>query len=186
MNNRKRTLAIIGALLAACLILGAAGWLGTRAALARLADFASDDPRTVAQVGRSIAFYDLPPGFGHGRVVHQADYALVTYTAENGRSHLTLFQVPAAVELDGLSLAEHLRRLTRQEAPPPGIVAQHAAEVRGRAATLLISEGEGSYGPYRAATLLFEGLGGPALADITMPLPEWDDELVQTFMASLH
>lgn len=186
MNNRNRTiLFVISGLLAACLILGAAGWLATRAALDRLADFASDDPGLVSQVGRSIAFFELPPGFGHGQAIHQPDYAIVTYTGADGRSHITLFQVAADAAVQAGDLQTYLRQLTALD--EPGAPLEHyTVDVRGQHADLIISDGQNDHGPYRTATLLFDGLGGPALASITMPQPTWDQEMVDTFIGSVR
>lgn len=184
-QNRKRILLVISGLLATCLILGAAGWLATRAALDHLSDFASDDPGLVAQVGRSIAFFELPPGFGHGQAIHQPDYALVTYEGADGRSHITLFQVSTESAAQAGDLQDYLRQLTAVD-DPAAALEHHSVDVRGRRADLIISDGANDHGPYRTATLLFDGLGGPALASITMPQPAWDQELVDTFIGSVR
>ena len=66
------------------------------------------------------------------------------------------------------------------------VIDQRTVAVRDRQATLTISEGRGANGAYRSATVLFEGLGGPALLNLSGPLATWDDQIVDTFLASLR
>jgi len=187
MNRQNKPLLfVIAGLVAACLVIGSIGYMATRAFMSNLADFASDDPGLVAQMGRSIAFFDLPPGFGEGRAVSNEMFTLVTYTGPHGRSHLTLFQVPPTIHVDHMSLQGLLDDVTLTSGQETLVIEQRTIELRGHEAAVTISEGEGAHGTYRSATVFFDGLGGPALVNFSAPLPEWDDQVVETFFASLH
>jgi hypothetical protein len=182
-RQTKSILLIITGLLAACLLISG---LAVRAAMSSLADFASDDPHLVDQMGRSIAFFDLPPGFGAGRAVSKEDFTLVSYNSPDGRTHLTLLQVPVTAQMDEIALHGLLKDVTLTREQETAVIDQRTINIRDRQATLTISEGRGANGAYRSATVFFEGLGGPALANLSGPLADWDEQIVDTFLASLR
>ena len=57
----------------------------------------------------------------------------------------------------------------------------------GQQTTLIIGEGvNGDNVPYRTASALFEGKGGQALVNISMPSASWDQAVVDEFIESLR
>ena len=183
-RTRKILLIVVVAIVAAGLLWGAASLVVTQLVLPALADIASDDPGMVGQVGRSIAFYDLPPGFGQGYAVTQADYQLVTYLGPDGRTHITLFQMPGA-EPD--ELEQRLHDIGARAGMQTAVNERHTMQIGSQQGSLLIGEGTNGEGiPIRSVTLLFNGRGGPALVNIAGPVATWDKPAVDKFLASLR
>lgn len=187
MNNSKILMIVAGTLLGACLCVGAAGFVLLRGAGWFLTETVESEVQVVEAAGAVIAEYMLPAGYGDGYAVNVADFSLVMYTAVDGRSHIYLIQAPASLGLD----REELERQMRQTSGSDGwtevsVVEERPCQIRGRASTLVISEGVSHDGSrYRSASALFDGNDGLAMVNVSGPAETWDQAMVDQFIESL-
>jgi hypothetical protein len=153
-----------------------------------LAQRIDSDPQAVAAVGAEIAAYELPAGFGPGSAVRLAGFAMVTHTAVDGRTHITLMQAPAALPLDEAELERQMSVASGTDQwSEVKVIETRPCQIRGQAATLVVSEGVSHDGSrYLSASAVFEGNHGTALVNVSGPSETWDQALVETFVASLE
>lgn len=187
-RTAKVILAIVTGLLVICLCTAAVGLAAMYATGRVLTETVYDDPVSVVDIGASIAAYSMPAGFNDASAASLADFSLVTFTTDDGRSHISLFQVPDVLELDRHEIEDRFQDATnRDKWAEAAVVDRIPCQIRGQQTTLLISEGinhEGRH--YRSASALFDGNGGTALVNIVMPSAAWDQDMVETFIQSLH
>jgi predicted GH43/DUF377 family glycosyl hydrolase len=112
----------------------------------------------------------------------------VTYTAVNGRTHIYLMQAPRALVLDKNELERQMSVASGTDQwTEVTVIETQSCQIRGEEATLVISEGVSHTGQrYRSANAVFDGNEGTALVNISGPATEWDQEMVDSFIASLH
>lgn len=164
------------------------GYISLRLANWGLSRIAEDEPTTVAEVGRSIAGYDVPVDFKEEYAIQVADFSLVAYQNTNQADHIYLLQFPEAIEVDPGALAQQLYEVADTNSWTELVVVYHIpCSIRGQAATLVISEGfNHDRQRYRSASAVFAGNGGQALVNISGPADSWDQAMVDTFVQSLH
>ena len=146
------------------------------------------DQVNVAESSEAIADYSLPAGFGDGHAVSIAGFSLVSYTGDDGHSHIYLMQAPSGLTVDEELLERRMREATgSNEWAEITVVERQPCTIRGKETTLVISEGMNHDGErYRSASGVFEGNGGLALVNISTPSESWDQEMVDTFIESLR
>jgi hypothetical protein len=67
------------------------------------------------------------------------------------------------------------------------VIESQPCQLRGEESTLILSEGVSHDGSrYRSASAIFDGTGGPALVNFSGPSEDWDQEMVDAFIASLQ
>ncbi len=189
MNRTGRViLALVAGMLGLCLCLVAAGYITLRATGRVLGQALEGDPVAVAEAGSRIAEYDVPAGFDEGYSADLAGFSLVGYTGADERSHIYLFQAPADVIMAPADIELQFRTNVQQHAGPWLMeVERCTCEIRGQQTTLVVSEGATHDDErYRTASALFDGKGGQALVNISMPSATWDQEMVDAFLASLR
>lgn len=184
----KIVLMMIGGLVVLCLCIGAAGWAAFRSAGQVLSQTIDDDPIKVAAVSDDIASYTLPAEFGAGQAVQLANFSMVSHTAVNGRTHITLLQAPASLPLDRDELERQMSLASGADQwSEVTVIETKPCQIRGEAAQLVISEGISHDGSrYRSASAVFAGNGGPALVNISGPAANWDQAMVESFIESLQ
>jgi hypothetical protein len=142
----------------------------------------------VVSVAAEIADFDLPAGYQPEFSASLEGYTLVSYNPGDGHSHLYLIQ--SEKESDGEKLASMVEQIAPGSYDPQTrmtIIETRPVTVREQEVTLVISEGVTSEGEtYRQVTVAFQGNGGPALVMLTEPVISWDQEMVNTFIASIH
>src|SRR5690606_10217248 len=107
--GRKSVLLIIVGSLALCMCvvvaglaaMGGTGWL--------IFSSVDGDQVEVAASSDAIADYNLPAGFGEGYTVNLAGFSLVSYTGDDGRSHINLMQAPSGPLDDQEKLERRMR-----------------------------------------------------------------------------
>lgn len=152
----------------------------------------SENPEEAVRVGAEIAGYEVPEGFGSPTSIHFGDVTVIDYKTPNDQSHILLAQFPEGTSIN----VEEMLRLIKEGSGDPNsiwyntdttLVEQKPVTIRGQQNVLSISEGTSSDGvAYRTATATFDGRGGPALVMVATPLDEWDDVLVERFIASIQ
>jgi hypothetical protein len=172
MKLRSSSLVLVAFLLTAC---------GVNANINTNAD-------KVASVAAKIADFDLPTDYNPEFSASLEGYTLVSYNPGDGHSHLYLIQ--SEKESDGEKLASMVEQIAPGSYDPQTrmtIIETRPVTVREQEVTLVISEGVTSEGEtYRQVTVAFQGNGGPALVMLTEPVISWDQEMVNTFIASIH
>jgi len=138
--------------------------------------------------GATIADFDLPTGYTTEFSTSMLGYSVVSYKGPNGPSHLYLIQ--SEKESDGDELEKMIKELvpgSRNADADMTVLENRPVTVRGQEATLLISEGVSSENvSYKQASVLFAGKGGPALLVFSEVTEAWDQEAVDTFLASIR
>lgn len=142
-----------------------------------------------ADTASQIADFTLPDGYQAEYGIKLAGYAMASYNNGDGHSHLYLIQAPKDSNADQAKLEEMMGQAEtgkKDRTTRMTVVEKRDATIRGKATTLLISEGTNGDGdPYREATAVFDGKGGPALVVIEEPISTWDDAKVEQFIASI-
>lgn len=189
MNNSGKILLIgLSSLVVVALCLGSAGWLAFRGVGRMLSRSIERDPVKVAAISEAIADYTLPDGFAEASAVEVANFALVTYTAVDGRTHISLMQAPAALPIDRAELERQMSVASgRDEWTDVRVIETKPCQIRGQEATLVISEGVSHDGQrYRSASAVFDGNGGTALMNVSGPAKSWDQAMVDSLFDSLE
>ncbi len=172
MKTKSICLVLMTVLLAAC---------GMNATL-------KTDTDKVASAAAAIADFDLPAGYSPEFSASLGDYALVSYTPGDGHSHLYLIQSQVAADAD--KLAQAMKDIVPGASDPEfrmTVLETRPITVRGQETTLIISEGITEEGEtYRQVTAAFQGKGGPALLVLSEPVTRWNQETVETFIASIR
>lgn len=195
-KTTKTVLIVIGSILLVCGCV-AAGIFATGVwSFGRFVSWAdesvSEDPQEVLRVGAEIADFEIPEGFGSPYSVHFGDVTLIGYKSPSEKSQLLLAQFPQGTSIN----LDEMLRIIRDGANDPNsiwynteteLVEQKPVTIRGDECMLSISEGTSRDGvEFRMATAKFEGRGGPSLVMIAGPLDEWNDEVVESFVASIQ
>ena len=148
----------------------------------------TDDSQHATKLASKIADFDPPAGYASEFSVEMAGYTLAAYKGASGPSHLYLIQ--SRKESDG----KELERMLTQLAPGSSdantrmtVIENRTATVRGQEVAVVVSEGVNSESvSYRQVTVGFEGKGGPALLVLSETVESWDQEAVDTFLASIQ
>lgn len=147
---------------------------------------AADDQ--VAAAAATIADFDLPADYSPEFTASLDGYTFVSYNLGDDHSHLYLIQ--SEKESDGEKLASALEQISPGSYDPQTrmtIIETRPVTVRGQEVTLVMSEGVTSEGEiYRQIMVPFKGKGGPALIVLSEPVSGWDQEMVDTFLASIR
>lgn len=189
MNKTVKFIVIIlGSSAALCLCIIITGWLALMNTGRVMSKTIDTDPNRVTTIGGDIADFTIPAGFGQGQAVRLADFSMVTYTTADGRTHILLFQAPAALALDKDELERQMGLATgKEEWNEVTVIETQPCQIRGDEAALVISEGVSHDGQvYRSASAVFEGNEGTALVNFSGPANQWDQEMVDAFIASLR
>lgn len=179
---------VLSTLLVVCLCAAGAGYIALRSMGWVLARSLDSEPATVANTGSAIAIYELPPGFEDGYAGTMAGFTVVAYNGDDGQSHIYLAQGPQWLTLDEDALQRQMQTAAGDEEwSEVTVVERYPCQIRGEPATVIVSEGRNHDNqPYRTASAMFSGNGGPALLNIAMPAGRWDQELVNDFVDSLQ
>jgi hypothetical protein len=145
----------------------------------------------VEKVAGGIASYTLPAGFGEGYAIQVAGFSMVSYTGEDGHSHVYFFQLPEGVHVDQAELERRFRESARSQDSnwdrQTEVVDQVPATIAGQEVTLVVSEGVNHAGQsFRQISGMFQGQGGQALVVFERPPESWDQAEVDEFLASIR
>jgi hypothetical protein len=138
-NTAKIILGLVAGAVVLCLCIGVSGLVLFRSTGWAVREAFNTDANDVKNVSASIAEYTLPEGFEGGTTMQVAGFDMVSYTGNDGYSHIYFFQLPAGVQLDP---AEMERKLRETAGEPGGntaqgieVVDQIPATIRGQETT---------------------------------------------------
>jgi hypothetical protein len=196
-KTTKTILIILGALLSICacgavVVLATGAW--SVGEIVKWADQnTTEDAQEVAQIASSIADYDIPEGFTKQYGMKFASFRMVQYMNASEDTFLFVTQFPAGTSINPEEMMREIRNNSRNPNSPwyntdTHLVEQKDVTIRGEETTLSISEGTNEQGEtYRVANAKFKGNGeGPALFMLVAPAEDWDNELVEDFIASIQ
>lgn len=146
------------------------------------------DIEKIDSAAAEIASFDLPAGYRSEFSITLNEYTLVSYTPDDGYSHLYLVQSINAADTDRLLRA--MQDIIPGQYDPDArmtVLETRPVTVRGEETTLVISEGiNGDGKTYRQALVAFDGSGGPALLVFSAPVTSWDLAIAETMVASIR
>lgn len=198
MNKTTKTiLIVIGSLLVLCacttaVLLGTGAW-----SFGKLVQFAenstTENPQQVAQIASEIATYDVPESFNKQYGMKIGTWRLVQYMTGDEKTILFVTQFPAGTSINMDEMMRQIQSNSRNPNSPwynidTALVEQKPVIIRGQETTLNISEGTTKEGVlYRMANAEFQGKGeGPAQFMIVGPADQWDEQMVEDFIASIQ
>jgi hypothetical protein len=196
-KTTKIILIVVGSLLVLCACATAA-LLGTGLwSFGKIAQFAeqntSEDPQEVSRIASNIATFDVPEGFNKQYSIKIGDWSLVQYMTGNEKSILIVTQFPAGTSINADEMMRQIEKNSRNPGSPwynvdTALVEQKPITIRGQESTLSISEGTSKEGvSFRMANAQFQGNGeGPAMFLIAGPAEQWNDQVVEDFIASIE
>jgi hypothetical protein len=191
-RNLKIALIILAIVLILCLCLCLGGVLFFNIVGDTIGGAVSSDPTQAAQVAGEIAGYEVPPGFEQGSIEFFGFQAVFLQgTGSQADSSIFMMQFPQALAINPEQMRQQMEILANQQAGPLGLdltlVGETDAQVKGETVTFSILEGESDAGlEYRQWAGIFAGRGGPTFLTITAPVSDWDQELVDNFLASIR
>lgn len=152
----------------------------------------SENPQVVVRIGAEIADYEIPPEFSSPVSFHSGDMTMIRYTSQDEMSYILISQFPEGTSVN----ADELLRLLDKSSDDPNniwystdtnILEQKPVTIRGQETILNISDGTSLKGfSYRYATATFRGRNGPALIMIARPVDEWDIQMIEWFISTIH
>jgi len=115
-------------------------------------------------------------------------YTIAAYKSDDGNGHLVFMQAPPGVIPDEQAVAGYVaNERTTTTWSNEMLVLTDERSVRDHLAPLTISDrtnGEGQR--YRSLNLVFQGREGTVLLVINQPVAQWDEAVVEAFIASIH
>lgn len=188
-RTAKIILGIVAGILILCLLCGVTGILMFRASGRTLERSFQTNPANAETIADGIAEYDLPVGFGDEFGMQVADFAMVGYTGEDDHRHIFLFQLPSYVTLDEDQIQDRLQQAYDRNDRPERlqVVDRLPGKIRGQEVELVVSEGiNHDNQAYREVSAIFQGRGGQAVVLISGPVTNWDQRMVDEFIASFQ
>ncbi len=147
-------------------------------------------PDEAAQIAAAAADFTLPEGFTPQYGAHVMGIDLAAYGNGSERTHLFIAQAGPDSTVSREDLQKALGDLHTDTAAQNAelrVISRTDLTVRGQPATCLVTEGANKSGQtYREITLFFQGKAGPALANISAPTAEWDEEAFTQFIESIR
>ena len=98
-RSHEIILVTVSSLVVLCLCIVAAGVVAMRSAGWYLARTFVTNPATVAEISSSITDYTLPAGFSNAYAARVASFSLVSYTGNDGHSHIYLFHRCSSLQI---------------------------------------------------------------------------------------
>jgi hypothetical protein len=152
------------------------------------------NPERVQVVGREIADYDVPSNYEEMFAMNIMGIKMVAIGPSDPAADLMLImlmQLPAGMEVNQ---GEMQRQIERALAQQTGLgsadmtsVGQEEVVIKGETITMTAREGTSDRGEQlRQISGLFQGRGGPAMLMVTGEAGAWDQEMLDSFMASIR
>jgi hypothetical protein len=152
------------------------------------------DPDRIALVGSDIAEYDIPQGFRAAFASNVSGFKLIALGPTKDSTHFTMIlimQFPAPVSANREEVERQMRQALTQQtgmgSASLSVVDETIVEIKGKPVELTVQEGTTSDGIHiRQITGIFDGKQGPVLLMIIGEAESWNEEMVRTFLASIH
>ena len=148
----------------------------------------STDSENVGNLTAAIADFDLPAGYVPEFTTTVMGYDLAAYARGDGPGHIYLIQSEDVN--DWKKLAQALDEIVIGSGDPTTrltVIETRPVTVRGLETTLVISDAVNSEGrAYRQAAVGFQGNGGPALLVYSESHENWDENILNNLLTSIH
>jgi hypothetical protein len=186
----KLILGFIAGAILTCLVIGVLGLTLFRATVVSVLSDVQAEPGEAAQIADEIAGFTVPDGYTSVMATQFAHFEVVGYDSADGHSHLYLFQMPPALKVEQAELERQLESATagqgNDQVTDMQVIEEQAVTIRGQATTLIVSEGTNHSGDaIRSASAAFDGRDGQALVSFSGLAANWDDAMINTFIASM-
>lgn len=191
-RNLKIALIILGIVIILCLCTCAVGLVAFQYLGRTMGNMVSTDPTQAAQVASQIATFETPPGFEEGSMEFFGFQAVFLHgSGSQADTTIIMMQFPQGIALSQEQMRQQVETFANQQSGPLGLnlssAGEQDAEVKGQSVTFSVLEGQSNNGiAYRQWAGIFDGNGGPTFLTITAPVDEWDQDLVDSFLASIQ
>lgn len=154
------------------------------------------DPESAAKAAHAITDYELPPGYQEQISMELFVYSMVLIDGDSagsatstGKPLIMLAQFQASAT-DQKQMEEQIRRSFEQQSGQSvsmKVVETKTMTIRGSETEVVISEGTDESGSaVRQLVTTFPGKNGTAMLIIIGEPENWDQEEIDTFIASIH
>jgi len=137
-----------------------------------------------------ICAFDIPEGYDLQFIVELDGNPIISMNGPQASDHIYLVQLPKGVEINLDDVDQPIGiMVSRQENDQreTTLIERKTVSICGQDVPLMVSEGINADNQlYRQNTAVFEGKNGPALINITSIVENWNQALVDEFIASLH
>lgn len=188
-RNAKLIIAIAGLLFICCVCGSAAAFFAFRS----LGRAFITDAGELDTMAANVAAYDLPSGYDELFGMRFLGFEIVAIgpTGPAGQTLIMLMQIPADANLNQEEMETQMQEALQQQQSFQDlqleVVGETTATIRDQTVMLTIREGSDADGRmFRQVSGVFQGNRGPTLVMIQAPLAEWDQALVDEFLASLR
>ncbi|MBN2549663.1 MAG: hypothetical protein JXB15_10925 [Anaerolineales bacterium] len=192
-REMKIFLAVIGVLVVGCLCACLVGFLLLRSAGSMISNAVVDDPAKVAEIASGMAEYDLPSGYKQVGMdflgVYQAIFLAVDNETEQPIFMLARFNALGTINQE--EFENQMKEVMQQQYSSAGVqwkvVGSMPVTIRGQEVTLTQSEGADSSGKTMRNLLgMFNGQNGPVLLMVMGSVDNWDQAMIDQFIASIR
>jgi hypothetical protein len=179
----------IGIVAAMCLCSAVAFFVAARQIGTRVRNAVKTDPSAVAEVGDRIAQFEVPPGYELGMAMSFLYYEMVSIVPTSSASgEMTIMMMQFT---DKSMNEEQMKRALQQQSNQPNlqmkVVERRTVTIRGEEVPITISESTSSQNfTLRQWVGVFSGNKGPTMLMIQGSTGDWDEELIDNFIQSIH
>jgi hypothetical protein len=151
----------------------------------------SGDPTTMAQIKEDMVDFDVPAGYEETAMdLFVYNMVMLTpSTSSNSDSMIMLMQYNGLMPGNSAQMEEQMRQAAQQQGGPQGssmhFVETIEKEIRGQTVEITVSEGNYQGYSMRQWLAVFEGKNGPTILMVQGSVEDWDDELLDDFIASI-
>jgi hypothetical protein len=195
MKNQKLWIAF-GVVIALCLCLGIGGFFALRSVGGKMMESVKTDPAEVEQVGAKIADYTVPDGYTQQMAMSILGYDFVVIGPQEGSTGVIImlaqFSQSFAQGADPKQFQEQMQRSFEQQSGQRGLnmklVETKTMTIRGEEVEVNIFEGTDQNGTSSMRQLMasFPTEGGLGMVMIQGLTDDWDQDLVDSFLASIQ
>jgi hypothetical protein len=192
MKNRNLWIAF-GVVIALCLCMGIGGFFMLRTVGTKMVDSVKTDPAEVEQVGAKIADYSVPTGYSQTMAMSilGTDFVFIAPEDASNGALIMLMQFGAGVQGNPEAFQEQMQRSFEQQSGRRGlnmkVVETKTMTIRGQESQVSILEGTDESGTsLRQLLTSFEGKAGTVMVMIQGLTEDWDQDMIDGFLESIH
>lgn len=198
-KNTKIVLIIVSILVALCICTCIAMGIGSVILGKGIDQAVTTDPTEAAALAQEIATYDLPPGYeqnGFGFFGFNTIIIIPKGFSDGSAMYdsglfIMLMQFPSSAELNEDQMEKQMEQAMEQQYSQKSMeitsIETQKITIRGEERLATISEGTTQQGQdFRQLFVFFEGNNGTAALMIMGTLYEWDEKLIDNFIASFR
>ena len=196
-RNTKIVLIVVVVLLLLCCCVGVGGIIALRAGGSLLGQVVSqgmsvtEKPEEVTQIARHMVDYNLPPGYQAEFGMNLFGFDMAAFGPADHSTTIMLMQFPAGLELNQADMERQmqqaLQRQIGQQELNLTVVDQITTTIRDQSVSLTVQEGTAGDGqPIRQISGIFQGKQGVVMLLVVGNQDTWNQQAIDTFIASLR